>query len=663
VLAACAGAHAADWPTARGNPQRTGNVDDLPGPKAPKVLWVYKAAEDFVASPVPGDKALYVAALGAFNTGAMHALATAPEAAERVLWSKTAPAITRPTVCAPALVGGLLVFGDGMHQTDDAVLYCVRAEDALPLWRFAVPGKLVHLEASPTVDRDRVYACGGDAGVMCLSLRRVTLDGREQDLAAVIPELAKRWSELAARYAQDKQKNPQAAVPPSDEAMPRPAPKLLWQQGKSKWHIDAPPAVAGDYVLAASAYLDDEKLGRRCLVALRASDGSVAWETPLALNPWAGPTVAGSLALVGCSSIRFDKKLIPQARGEVAAFDLATGQPRWHASVAGGVLAPVAVRNGIAVYTSTDGKITARKADSGALLWTYDGGKPFFAGPAVAGDVVYAVDLKPLVHALGLADGQPRWKLDLATDPAVQSRSAAFGSPVVHGGDLYLATCNLDGEADQPSFVACLSDRPPPVAAATAPVIVDRSSRTIRIPCKIAPRKLPTLKDIYPLEVVGTYPTPRGQKAHETVVIFECKPSEIHEALRSFGLVPGKPIRGDGTPAGPKVRVYLEYPGITGKPRMVPIEKTIVDTRTGKCLPPLDWHFTGSVMRQPDPEKPDQVYGADLGGTLITLLPVTDEVVIQAGMSMKDDKPLKMETNKNIVPPEGTDVHLVIRAE
>jgi len=662
LLAAPTWAGAADWPTARGNPQRTGNVDDLPGPKAPKVLWVYKAGEDFVAAPVPGDKALYVAALGAFNTGAIHAIATAPVVSERVLWSKTAPAITRPTVCAPVVVGGMVVFGDGMHQTDDAMLYCVRGADALPVWRYPLPGKLVHLEASPAIAKGRVYACGGDAGVVCLDSNRVTLDGREQDLAAVMPALAKRWSDLAAKYQQDKQKSPQSAVPPSDDAMPRPAPKLLWQQGKSKWHIDAPPAVAGDFVLAASAYLDDEKLGKRCLVALRAADGSIAWEAPLAINPWAGPTVAGNLVLVGCSSIRFDRKLVAQARGEVAAFDLATGQPRWRESVAGGVLSAVAVKNGVAVYTSTDGKITARKPETGQLLWTYDGGKPFFAGPAVAGDVVYAADLKPVVHALRLADGKPQWKLDLATDLAVQSRAAVFGSPVVHGGDLYLATCNLDGEADQPSYIACLSDKPPPAVAAAAPVTVDKVGRTIRIPCKIAPRKLPTLKDVYPLEVVATYPTPRGQKAHETVVIFECKPSEIHEALTSFGLVPGRPIRGEGTPSGPKVRIFLEYPGITGKPRTVPMEKAIIDSRTGRCLPPLDWHFTGSVPRQPDPEKPDKVYGADLGGTLITLLPVTDEVVIQARMRIKEEKALKMETNPNIVPPEGTDVHLVIQA-
>jgi outer membrane protein assembly factor BamB len=663
VLAACGTAGAADWLTARGNPQRTGNVDDIPGPKAPKVLWVYKAAEDFVAPPVPGQGAIYLGALGAFNTGAFHAIATAPEVPERVLWSKIAPAISRPTVCAPVVVGGLVIFGDGMHQTDDAVLYCVQAKDGMSVWRLPLPGKLVHLEAGPAVDKDRVYACGGDAGVLCVDLKRVTLDGREQDLAAVLPGMAKQWAELTAKYERDKQANPQTAVPPSEDALPKPVPKLLWQQGKGKWHIDAPPAVSGDFVLAASAYLEDEKIGKRCLVCLKAADGSVVWETPLAINPWAGPTVAGNLVLVGCSSIRFDRKLLGEARGEVAAFDLAGGKLVWREAVPGGVLAPVAVKGDVAVYTCTDGRVLARKCPSGQLLWTYEGGKPFFAGPAIAGDTVFAADLKSIVHAVGLADGKPRWKLDVAGDPSVQSRTMVFGSPVVHGGDLYLATCNIDGQSDQPCAVVCLSDKPPPVAVAAAPVTVDRQKRTIRIPCKIAPRKLATLKDVYPLEVIATYPTPRGQKAHETVVIFECTPSEVHRALESFGLKPGRPIRGEGSASGPQLRVFLEYPSFTGKPRTVPMEKAIVDVRTGKCLPPLAWHFTGSVLRQPDPDKEDKVYGADLGGTLITLLPVTDETVVQSSMGIKDEKLMKMETNKNIVPPEGTEVHLIIQAE
>ena len=62
---------------------------------------------------------------------------------------------------------------------------------------------------------------------------------------------------------------------------------------------------------------------------------------------------------------------------------------------------------------------------------------------------------------------------------------------------------------------------------------IDKARRAVSITCFIAPRKLPHLNEIYPIEVIATYPD--GQKAHETVVIFAgLKPSEVHKALESL---------------------------------------------------------------------------------------------------------------------------------
>jgi len=654
-----------DWPTHRGNTERTGNMDDQPGPRAPKVLWVYKSADHFVASPVPSAKLIYLGGLGAFNTGVFHAISAQQGASERVIWSKTAPYIKRPTVCAPAIAEGLAVFGDGMHQTDDAILYCVKADSGLPVWQYAVPGKLVHIEGSPTISKGRVYIGGGAAGVLCLDMKRLRLDGKDQDLPAVLTILTKRWAELTAAYERDKKKDPQFTVPPSADELPKASPKLLWQQGKGTWHVDAPLAVAGggNFVVAASAYLDAEKVGKRGLLCLKAADGSVAWEAKLDLNPWAGATVTGNIVLVGCSSIRFDRKLIPKAAGEVIAFDLFGGTVLWRQKAGGGVLSAIAVKDGLAVYTSTDGKVTARKCDTGKLVWTYDAKRPFFAGPALAGDVVYAVDLQTVAHAINLADGKVLWNFDVASDLAVQTRTSVFGSPIVSGGNLYLATCNLDGKTDQPSAVVCLSDKSSSTAAGAGHITVDTAARRVVIPCRIALRKLPTLKEIYPLEVIATSPPPYGQKAHETVVTFGAKPSDIHKALESLGLRPGKPAKGAGAAEGPEVRVLLEFEGITGKPRTIPIEKTLQDIRTGKPMPTLKWHFTGSVMRKPDPNKDAKAYAADLSGTLISIFPITDETVLQSHMTMAEETLLKLDTNKNVLPVEGTKVKLIIQAD
>ena len=663
VVLGVAAAAPADWPTCRGTPQRTGNIDGLPGPRKPMILWAYKAAGHIVASPVPGAAGVYVPALGPFNTGLLRALALPTDAAERVVWSKTAPYIRRPTVCAPALTEGLLVFGDGMHQTDDAILYCLHAQTGRMVWQYPVPGKLVHMEGSPTVADGRVYIGCGDAGVICVDLKRMLLDGKEQDFAAVRAVLEKRWAELLAAYEQQKKADPEFAIPPTDDDLPKPSPKLHWQMGRKAWHVDAPVAVAADRVLAASAFLDHEKVGLRALLCLKADDGETAWTVPLKINPWAGVTVAGELALVGCSSIRFDQKLIEQARGELVAVNVGTGKVAWRKAVPGGVLAAPAVKDGIAVFTATDGKVRAWEADTGKEKWAYDAAAPFFAGPAIAGADVYVADLKGVLHALRLADGLKLWTLSIPADPAVQTPGAVFGSPVVQGGRVYVGTCNLGSDAaDQPCALVCVGDAAAAgPAAPVAKVTVDADRRAVIVPCRIAPRKLPTLQDIYPVEVIATLPAPRGQKAHETVVTTSVTPSDVHEALASLGLKPGKPARGtEGAAAGPEVDILLELPGLDGGSRAIPVESTLVDRATGRPLPRLTWHFTGSAMTQPDPNSDRRVYGADLAGTLISLFPVTDETVFQSNLTMAEEMLVKLDTNRGLLPPEGTRVKLVI---
>jgi hypothetical protein len=194
-------------------------------------------------------------------------------------------------------------------------------------------------------------------------------------------------------------------------------------------------------------------------------------------------------------------------------------------------------------------------------------------------------------------------------------------------------------------------------------MVVDKEKKTIAIPCVIAPRKLDYLNEIYPIEVIATLPHPRGQKAHETVVNYDVKPSDVHKALESFGLKAGKPVKGDGQATGPEVAISLEIPGLDGGTQIIPIERSLVDKRTGKTMGKLKFIFTGSAMQQADPAKPDLVYGADQSGTLIGIFPVTDLTVIQTNLTMKDEPLLKMETNKRVLPPEGTKVKLIIAAK
>jgi hypothetical protein len=211
-----------------------------------------------------------------------------------------------------------------------------------------------------------------------------------------------------------------------------------------------------------------------------------------------------------------------------------------------------------------------------------------------------------------------------------------------------------------------LSGGLPQARAAEAPAMpmsVDTQARSVTIACKIAPRKLDNLPQSYPIEVIATLPAPAGKKAHETVLTFDVKPSEVHKAIEQIGLKPGKPAKGeDAKASGPEVKISLEVPGADGASQRMPIEKSLVDSKTGRPMPNLKWYFTGSALSQPNPQKDEKVYGADLSGTLIGIFPVTDETVFQTNLTMKEEPLLKLETSKQL-PPVGTAVKLIIEAK
>ena len=141
--------------------------------------------------------------------------------------------------------------------------------------------------------------------------------------------------------------------------------------------------------------------------------------------------------MVGCSTIRFDPKLVGVARGEVVAVDLEDGSIRWRKDVPGGVVGAPALTEKLVVFTATDGKVRAWDIETGKIKWTFAGKAPFFAGPCLSADTAYVADLKGVVRALNLADGKPRWALDLASRPGRQGDRQGLWAPrPVRGADL-----------------------------------------------------------------------------------------------------------------------------------------------------------------------------------------------------------------------------------
>jgi hypothetical protein len=198
-------------------------------------------------------------------------------------------------------------------------------------------------------------------------------------------------------------------------------------------------------------------------------------------------------------------------------------------------------------------------------------------------------------------------------------------------------------------------------------LVIDKEAKTVTIDAKMAPRVvLKEKKEPYPLEVIATWPHPKGKKSHETIVNIDesIKPSDIHKALESLGLKAGAPVMGKGEPMGPVVNVYILINDSTGLPRKVSMDRAMVDMNNGKPFPKgVEWRFTGSSMTQPDPNKNEKVYGADHAGTFMAIFPVTSETVFQTSLLIKDEGVMKLEVNTKVLPKEGTPVKLVIEVK
>jgi outer membrane protein assembly factor BamB len=214
-------------------------------------------------------------------------------------------------------------------------------------------------------------------------------------------------------------------------------------------------------VLVCSAFLDKEKEGERALYCLDAGKGTKKWKAPLKLNPWGGASVHQNIVVVTGSTIGYDTTVLKGAKGQIAAFDLADGKEKWKKDIpTGGVVSCAAIGDGVVIVTATDGKVRSFDLATGERGWMYDAKMPFFAPVAVASGVAYAGDLKGVLHAIDAKTGQPRWTLDLGTHNETQAPGMFYGGPVVHGGRLYAATCNLEGpNARAGTVLVCIGEK------------------------------------------------------------------------------------------------------------------------------------------------------------------------------------------------------------
>jgi outer membrane protein assembly factor BamB len=143
------------------------------------------------------------------------------------------------------------------------------------------------------------------------------------------------------------------------------------------------------------------------VAAFDIASGKVAWRMHLKA-PLSGGTAAGDgMVLIGTSD------------GRLFALDAASGKSRWTARVNGEVLAPATLSERLIALRTVDGKLHALAPADGHELWVQQQQVPRLslrgtARPAIAGDLVLCGFDNGKVLAVNAGDGSVQWEATIA---------------------------------------------------------------------------------------------------------------------------------------------------------------------------------------------------------------------------------------------------------
>jgi outer membrane protein assembly factor BamB len=374
---------AADWPTFRANPARTGATPGGRGPgvTTPRVAWSFRDQQiqlaDWSSSPAVVGGRVYVGSAQAsvFDSSGMVYCLDA-RTGKRV-WQFQTP---KQIFSSPSVVGGRVYVGEGLHVDAGCKFYCLDARTGKKLWATATKG---HTESSPAVVGGRLYAGAGSDGVYCL----------------------------------DAQTG-----------------KVIWHVGGGgAAHVDVSPLVATGRVFVGTGY------GRLRAMALDAKTGKTVWESPSDLPVWGDPAPSGANVLLGVGNGDFGKSHPTNPRGGVWCVRAATGKTVWRRDLPDAVLTAATVRGARAFVGCRDGKVYALDTATGAVVWSSAAvGGPVVASLALDDAALYAAGGAGRVVALAPGDGRTLWTLDLAPQTAPDVN--LWSSPAAADGRLFLGT-------------------------------------------------------------------------------------------------------------------------------------------------------------------------------------------------------------------------------
>jgi outer membrane protein assembly factor BamB len=161
----------------------------------------------------------------------------------------------------------------------------------------------------------------------------------------------------------------------------------------------------------------------------------VAWSFATGNSIDSSPAVATQVTIgrLGMGLVTTGRVFIGSTDDKLYALNAATGAQLWAFTTTGAVESSPAVSGNTVFAGSDDGNVYALNATTGAKIWSFTIGSPV-SSPAVAGGVVYAASENGDVHALNAATGALMWSF--------VTGSFIGTSPSVAGGRIYIGANN-----------------------------------------------------------------------------------------------------------------------------------------------------------------------------------------------------------------------------
>ena len=368
------------WLTFRYNADRTGHLDDLPGPTNGTPEWVFKAKTTrdvfFSSSPTVIGNRLYI--------GAQHGSFFSVSGATYCIDLNTQEEVWRhdsdiPIFSSPAVVAGRVYIGEGYHEDSGCRLRCLDANTGEPIWNFVTAS---HVESTPFITRGRLYFTAGADGVYCLD----ALAGEQ-----------------------------------------------IWHFPAV--HADMSPLVKDGKVFFGTGY------GNYSIYALDAQTGSEIWSKETEYPVWSSPSSYENLIFFGIGEGNFSESA-PIPNGKIIALNVNDGDTVWEYEVGDAILSAIAYRSGYIIFGARDGYVYTLVAENGDLHWKTDLGSPVVSSPAVTQDAVYAASDMGVIYCLDYNDGSIRWEYDTHSVRGVykfySSPAITNGKLYVGSGDRYI---------------------------------------------------------------------------------------------------------------------------------------------------------------------------------------------------------------------------------